>query len=80
MDVKKLRRLLEALGYRSSGNGKGSHERLTHDTFPTLTFAGHAGKEIAGGLVKKILLRDVGLTDQQAKEALRGKFRSDDHH
>jgi predicted RNA binding protein YcfA (HicA-like mRNA interferase family) len=80
MDVKKLWRLLLAIGYVPTGNGKGSHERLIHGTYPPLTFSGHPGKEISGGMVKKTLRKDVGLTDEQAKEVLRGKFRSDDHH
>lgn len=80
MDVKKLRRLLTTLGYVATGNGKGSHERLIHGTYPPLTFSGHSTKEISGGMVKKILLKDIGLTDEQAKEVLRGKFRSDDHN
>ncbi|MDQ0923090.1 putative RNA binding protein YcfA (HicA-like mRNA interferase family) [Pseudarthrobacter sp. W1I19] len=80
MDVKKLRRLLEKLGYSATGNGKGSHETLEHEKYPPLTFSGHTSKEISGGLVKKILRKDVGLSDEQAKEVLRGKFRPDDHH
>ena len=80
MDAKKLRRLLETFGYQSTGNGKGSHERLECDGYPTLTFAAHAGKEIAGGLVKKILRKDIGLTEDEAKEVLRGKLRSNDNY
>jgi predicted RNA binding protein YcfA (HicA-like mRNA interferase family) len=80
MDMKKLRRLLLAIGYVPSGGGKGSHERLVHEKYPPLTFSGHAAKEISGGLVKKYLLKDIGLSDEQAKEVLRGKYRSDDHN
>jgi len=80
MDVKKFFRLLKKMGYKATGNGKGSHERLEHETYPPLTFSGHTSKEISGGLVKQTLRRDVGLTDEQAKEVLRGKFRPDDHH
>lgn len=80
MDVKKFRRLLANLGYKNDGGGKGSHERLISDTYPPLIFSGHARREMAGGLVKKILLKDIGLSDKQAKEALRGKFRPDDHN
>lgn len=80
MDVKKFRRLLIKMGYTPTGNGKGSHEILEHEKYPPLTFSGHASKEISGGLVKQILRKEVGLSDEQAKEVLRGKFRPNDHH
>lgn len=80
MDVKKLRKLLAGLGYKSAGGGKGSYEKLVSDHYPSLIFSGHTGKEIAGGLVKKILRKDVGLSIEEAKEVLRGKFRTNDHN
>ena len=73
MDSKKLRRLLARLGYVPSGNGKGSHERLVCPGRPTLTWGFHAGKEIAGGLVKQVLLKQVGLSKTEALEVLNGK-------
>ncbi|WP_087874114.1 type II toxin-antitoxin system HicA family toxin [Arthrobacter globiformis] len=73
MDPKKLRRLIGRLGYTPSGNGKGSHERLECPGRPPLTWGFHAGKEIAGGLVKQILMKQIGLTKEEALEVLRGK-------
>lgn len=71
MDAKKLRRIVTRLGYVSSGNGKGSHEKLECPGRPPLIWAFHAGKEIAGGLVKQVLMKQAGLTKEQALEAVR---------
>lgn len=71
MDAKKLRRIVTRLGYTPSGNGKGSHERLECPGRPPLTWAFHAKKEVAGGLVKKTLMKDIGLTKEQALEAIK---------
>jgi predicted RNA binding protein YcfA (HicA-like mRNA interferase family) len=49
---------------------KGSHRHLRSDNYPPLTFAFHSGQTIPAGLVKKILTKDVGLTDEQAWELL----------
>ncbi|GAA3697953.1 hypothetical protein GCM10022377_08570 [Zhihengliuella alba] len=73
MDAKKLRRIVEGLGYRSTGKGKGSHDVMSCEGRPQIVFAFHAGKEIAGGLVKQYLMRQIGLTRDEAKEAVSGK-------
>lgn len=79
MDGKKLLRLLLRIGYTESlsgSKGKGSHKRLTHAKYPTLTFQVFSN-EVPAMLVKKILTKDVGLSLEQAKEVARGKFSSD---
>jgi predicted RNA binding protein YcfA (HicA-like mRNA interferase family) len=47
----------------------GSHRRLeSPNGYPPLTFSFHDGDTLPSGLVRKILCRDVGLTEQQARE------------
>jgi predicted RNA binding protein YcfA (HicA-like mRNA interferase family) len=59
----------EPLNYRVVRQS-GSHRRLEADGRPTLTFAFHDGTTIAPGLVRKIFVNDVGLTDEEARELL----------
>ncbi|WP_209910526.1 type II toxin-antitoxin system HicA family toxin [Paeniglutamicibacter psychrophenolicus] len=73
MDAKKLLRIVRKLGYASNGNGKGSHDVMSCTGRPNITWAFHASKEVTGGLVKKVLMKEIGLTREEAKEALRGK-------
>jgi predicted RNA binding protein YcfA (HicA-like mRNA interferase family) len=50
---------------------KGSHRRLKSDQgFPDLTFSFHDGVTIPPGAVRKILTRDVGLSEQDALKLL----------
>jgi predicted RNA binding protein YcfA (HicA-like mRNA interferase family) len=49
---------------------RGSHRRLVAPGRPPLTFAFHASATIPPGLVRKILVRDVGLTEDEARELL----------
>lgn len=70
----KARRLLallqrEPLGYRVVRQS-GSHRRLESPNHPPLTFAFHDGATLPGGLVRKILTKDVGLADEQARKLL----------
>jgi predicted RNA binding protein YcfA (HicA-like mRNA interferase family) len=63
----KLSRVLEAepLGYRVTRQA-GSHRTLEADGRPTLHLSFHDRQEIPSGLVRKILIQDVGLTDDEA--------------
>lgn len=71
MKANKFRRVLRALGYaKVPGRGHGSHEILRADGRPQLTFAFHGNATIPGGLVRSILVKDVGLTMEEAKEVL----------
>jgi predicted RNA binding protein YcfA (HicA-like mRNA interferase family) len=50
----------------------GSHRRLSSAAgYPPLTFAWHDGATIAPDAVRKVLVRLVGLSDQEALECLR---------
>ncbi|MHC9539180.1 MAG: hypothetical protein AB9903_06640 [Vulcanimicrobiota bacterium] len=45
----------------------GSHRKMTsHSGYPDLEFAFHDKVTISGSIVRKILLYDVGLTEQEA--------------
>jgi hypothetical protein len=50
----------------------GSHRRLQAPDHPPLTFAFHDGATIPGGLVRKILVKDIGLDEDEARKLLRG--------
>lgn len=63
-----LRRILERapLGYRVTRQS-GSHKTMEADGRPMLHLAFHDSQELPGGLIRKILLKDVGLSDQEAR-------------
>lgn len=70
----KTKRLLAALerkplGYRVARQ-TGSHRRLEAPGRPSLTFAFHDNATIPSGLVRKILVRDVGLAEGEARKLL----------
>lgn len=48
----------------------GSHRRMQSPDHPPLTFAFHDKATIPGGLVRKILVRDVGLDEAEARKLL----------
>lgn len=48
----------------------GSHRGLESAEYPPLTFAFHDKATIPAGLVRKILIRDVGLVEDQARKLL----------
>ncbi len=50
----------------------GSHRRLISDDYPPLTFAFHDGDTVPPGLVRKILTKDVGLSDDEARRLTGG--------
>ena len=49
---------------------RGSHRRLKASGRPPITFAFHDRAEVAPGLVRKILCRDVGLGEDEALRLL----------
>lgn len=69
--AKRLLALLERapLNYRVVRQS-GSHRRMESPSHPPLTFAFHDRATIAGGLVRKILVRDVGLDEDEARKLL----------
>ena len=48
----------------------GSHRRMESPAYPPLTFAFHDKATIPAGLVRKILIRDVGLAEDEARKLL----------
>ena len=65
-----LLRILGKLGYEEDRRA-GSHRRLKAGGRPDLTFAFHDGQTIPPGLVRKILTKDVGLSEEEIREILR---------
>jgi len=66
-----LRRILESepLSYRIIRQ-TGSHRTMEAVGRPILHLSFHDHQEIPGGLVRKILVRDVGLSDAEARALL----------
>jgi predicted RNA binding protein YcfA (HicA-like mRNA interferase family) len=71
MKAKRLLAILEKqpLGYEMVRRS-GSHRRMRSVEHPPLTFAFHDGATIPGGLVRKILVKDVGLDEKEARGLL----------
>lgn len=71
LKAKKLLAILtsEPLNYRIARQ-RGSHRVLTTQDRPTLVFAFHDGATIAPGLVRKILVKDIGLDERDALKLL----------
>jgi predicted RNA binding protein YcfA (HicA-like mRNA interferase family) len=71
MKAKRLLAILERkpLGYRVARQS-GSHRRMQSPDYPPLTFAFHDNATIPAGLVRKILVRDVGLAEDEARKLL----------
>lgn len=72
MNPKKLSKILQDLGYKEIRQRTGSHRHLSSPEHPSLTLALHT-KEIPPGLVKKILEKDIGLTEDEIKNILNQK-------
>lgn len=71
VEGERLRQILEKLGYRRvPGRGHGSHEILRCEGRPPITWAHHNATTIPPKLVRSILIREVGLSQQEAKEVL----------
>lgn len=62
--------LQRELGYRVERQ-VGSHRRLVAEGRPTLTFAFHDGVSLSPGVVRDILIRQVGLTHDDALKVVR---------
>jgi predicted RNA binding protein YcfA (HicA-like mRNA interferase family) len=71
MKAKRLLAVLERepLNYRVSRQS-GSHRRMEAPGRPPLTFAFHDKATIPSGLVRKVLVRDVGLAEDEARKLL----------
>lgn len=71
LKAKKLLQTLERrpLGY-TVARQKGSHRRMTAPGRPSLSFAFHDRSTVSGNLVKEILTKDVGLSEDEAKRLL----------
>jgi predicted RNA binding protein YcfA (HicA-like mRNA interferase family) len=69
--AKKLLAVLERspLGYRTVRRS-GSHRRMESPSYPPLTFAFHDKATIPAGLVRKILVSQVGLAEDEARKLL----------
>jgi predicted RNA binding protein YcfA (HicA-like mRNA interferase family) len=70
----KSKRLLAVLERQPLGyvvvRRSGSHRRMESPHRPPLTFAFHDGATIPAGLVRKILIKDVGLDEEEARKLL----------
>jgi predicted RNA binding protein YcfA (HicA-like mRNA interferase family) len=72
LKAQKLLRILcrEPLGYEIARQS-GSHRKLeSRNGYPDLWFAFHDGVTVPGGAVKKILVKDVGLDENEARNLL----------
>jgi predicted RNA binding protein YcfA (HicA-like mRNA interferase family) len=67
----RLRRILERepLNYRIV-HQSGSHRKMQAPNRPELHLAFHDRTELPGGLVRKILVQDIGLTEKEALDLL----------
>jgi predicted RNA binding protein YcfA (HicA-like mRNA interferase family) len=62
-------RVSRQLSYRVSRQS-GSHRRMEAPGRPPLTFAFHDNATVPSGLVRKVLVRDVGLAEDEARKLL----------
>jgi predicted RNA binding protein YcfA (HicA-like mRNA interferase family) len=71
MKAKRLLAVLERqpLNYKVVRRS-GPHRRMESPGHPPLTFAFHDGATIPAGLVRKILIRDFGLDEEDARKLL----------
>lgn len=71
MKAKRLMAVLERkpLSYRVARQA-GSHRRMEAPGRSPLTFAFHDDATIPAGLVRKILVKDVGLAEDEARKLL----------
>jgi predicted RNA binding protein YcfA (HicA-like mRNA interferase family) len=71
MKARRFRRLLEReLDYSVTRNKGGSHRILESPNHPRLVFAFHDGDEVGPALIRRILVKDVGLSLERAKEVV----------
>jgi predicted RNA binding protein YcfA (HicA-like mRNA interferase family) len=67
LKARKLLAILKRLGYTVSRQ-KGSHRQMDADGRPRLTFAFHSAETIPAGMVRKILVDQVGLDAETARK------------
>lgn len=65
MTGRQLFRVLKKIGYETVRQS-GSHRRMVCDGRPPLTFSYHDSQTIPPGVVKKILVSDVGMAEDEA--------------
>lgn len=70
LKARRLLSILEGLGFETVRR-RGSH-RIMANGDRRLVFAFHDKHTIKGGLVKKVLMRDAGLTEEEAKALVSG--------
>jgi predicted RNA binding protein YcfA (HicA-like mRNA interferase family) len=58
------------LGYRI-GRSRGSHRILEAPGRPSVLFAFHMSRTVPGWMVRRVLTRQVGLTDAEAHDIVR---------
>lgn len=69
MKASDLLRILRGLGYVID-RANGSHKRMKAEDRPPLTFAFQSGQTVPPGLVKKTLVKDVGLSEEEIRGIL----------
>lgn len=70
LKARQLLRVLAGLGYRTSDHRGGSHRWLKAHGRRDIRFAWHDNTTIPGGAVRRILVKDAGLTLEEAKEVM----------
>ncbi|GIH68929.1 type II toxin-antitoxin system HicA family toxin [Sphaerimonospora thailandensis] len=71
LKAKQMLAVLLSLGYEERAR-RGSHRKLVCEGRPPLTFAFHDGVSLAPGVVKDILVKQVGLDIEEALKVVRG--------
>ena len=71
MKARRILAILERkpLGYRVVRQA-GSHRRMEASGWPPIAFAFHDKATISGGHVRNILIKDVGLAEDEARKLL----------
>jgi predicted RNA binding protein YcfA (HicA-like mRNA interferase family) len=71
MKARRLRAILERkpLNYRVARQ-TGSHRRLLSPDYPPLVFAYHDQETVRPQAIRKILVRDIGLAEDEARKLL----------
>lgn len=69
LSARRMRRVLEKLGYVQVSNKGGSHRKLRAEGRPDITFAFHDGDTVGPHLVRD--MKQVGLTLDDARKVVR---------
>lgn len=67
MKARELLRILARIGY-SIDRREGSHRFMSHASRPRIVVAVHESREVPKATVRKILQKDVGLTDDEVDQ------------